>query len=178
MIVYVGDAESEGGLCGHAEIQAEAAIPIDTAVGSQVLIVVRGDSSDHYEVIVHPDRTQLITKSSTFTVPTDSVWWKVPRNSVAMTCQYSDTADASLCEEIIDSVFHQSWITQIEIPSFGVWPYPPNAEVYVYQAKSDFGRIKLLLDTYPKVPQGQPGGVYVDLLNWRQERYSVRITKE
>lgn len=178
LLIYVGDAVSEGGSCGAAFIQAEAIIPLDTAIGSQVLVVVRGDSSDHYEVIVHPDRTQLITKSSTFTVPTDSVWWRVPRKSVAMTCEYSDTANASLCEEIIDSVFDQSWITQVEIPTFGVWPYPPNAGVYIYRSNADFDRIKRLLDSYPIVPQGILGGVHVDLLNWRQERYSVRIASE
>ncbi len=83
LLIYVGDAVSEGGVCGDAFIQAVATVPLDTARGSHLLVVVRGDSSDQYEVIVHSDRTQLITKSSTFTVPTDSIWWKVPRYSVA-----------------------------------------------------------------------------------------------
>ncbi len=92
-----------------------------------------------------------------------------------MTCQYGN---ASLCAEITDSVFTQSWITQVDIPTFGVWPYPPNAAVYVYRSNSDFDRIKRLLDSYPKVPQGQLRGVQIDLLNWRQDRYSARIAEE
>jgi hypothetical protein len=126
----------------------------------------------------HADRTQLIAVEADFTVPSDSIWWKVPWRSVAVTCHFSDPEFPTLCVDIIDSVFGQPWLTQLDIPSFGVWPYPPNAQVYTYRNESDFAEIKRLLDSFPKVPQGELGGVMVDLLNWRQETHRVWIGGE
>lgn len=176
IMINIGDAVSEGGSCGDAFIQAEAIIPIDTAVGRHELTLVHGDSVDEYEIDVQPDRVRLVQKSIHFTVQSDSVWWKIPRRSVAMTCQYSNIA--GLCEEIIDSVFGQPWITTLPLPAFGVWPYPPNASVYIYRRESDFAATKMLLNSYGIAPEGQPAAAVVDLLNWREETYRARIAEQ
>ncbi|HWO56553.1 MAG TPA: hypothetical protein VNN55_03195 [bacterium] len=178
IVISIGDAVYRDGICADVLTRAAAIVAIDTTRGRYQLSVVHGDSADHYGLNIYADRIQLTPIATRFTEPTDSVWWKVPRHSFAVSCQYSEHQYAPLCALIHDSVFGQPWLAPRERPQYGVWPYPPNADVYIYRDESDFATITRLLDGFPRAPIGQPAAVRIDIHNWRDRWYTARLQAE
>ena len=135
-----------------------------------------------FELTVTQDSMTVAEASGSglgFALPKYTVFWRYPRNSFAILCgMMNDTA--WIYEDFISRLRAAVELQEIEFPAYGELGYPraPQghhvnhpARFFSYAEESDFQAAGDVLRAYVRDVIGQPQGVSIWLLNWKNESF-------
>lgn len=114
-----------------------------------------------------------------FALPKYTVFWRYPRNSFAVLCGTMDDT-AWIYEDFLSRLRAAVELQEIEFPAYGELGYPRapqgshvnhRARFFTYAEESDFQAAGDVLRAYVRDVIGQPQGVSIWLLNWKNESF-------
>jgi len=135
-----------------------------------------------FELTVAQDSVTVADTSGAgggFALPKYTVFWRYPRNSFALLCGTMDDT-AWIYEDFLSRLRAAVELQEIEFPAFGELGYPraPQghhvnhpARFFSYAEESDFQAAGEVLRAYVRDVIGQPLGVSIWLLNWKNESF-------
>ncbi len=139
---------------------------------------------DEYILTVTDSSIEISPEISILTDPSFEVFWRYPENSFVCygVPHGSDTeADSLLFEGFVDSLAIKIDLEEFEFPTYGEIPYPHQGtweydtrffRYFYYQGELDFDRAGELLESYIENVLPDSSYLGIELLNWKNKRYS------
>jgi hypothetical protein len=139
-----------------------------------------GTQKNVFELTVTQDALTVAGASGGgFALPKSTVFWRYPRNSFAVLCGTMDDS-AWIYEDFLSRLRVAVELREIEFPAYGELGYPRAPEghhvdhparFFTYAEDSDFQASGEVLRAYIRDVIGQPQGVSIRLLNWKNESF-------
>ncbi len=171
----VRDVELLGEVCLTALGPATFQTPLDVPAGTYRLRIRTGGAVDEYDLRVEADRLVLDSVRAERTRVPEPLVWRYPERSFVYTCG-TFTGDEALCGQFQARLEAAVALSEVAVPSEGVWPYPREpagyyhnapSRVYRYASETDFETAKDLLHVFTAEALVGRMGVGLAVANWR-----------
>lgn len=164
---------SIGGICATAI--GPASSQVDLPEDIERLILINGDKVDVYGVEITKEFVKLTKLSRSFTGLRYAKIFRYPENSFVYSCK-NDDKHLALYNAFLDSLTNNITISEFVFDGEGRIPYAENSEnevakYFIYENEADFHKAGEIFKQYLNEKTKKDDYIYIELINWKNEKY-------